>query len=145
MFTREFIGGVVLPLFGTIAFGLLSPPLINDLPKDEQVLQGPYERMQYGPHAYVARVSFPLAKVDVAREQGGGPVSVATVVLFEDGQPLGPAHASFQEIASVGHGRFIFGRDTQSMFVIFSTSDNSDPNGNGRTYRIKDEDWHDIY
>lgn len=52
------------------------------------------------------------------------------VMMFEDGKPLGLAHCLHDHIRKHGRGRFShWGRS-----VIFSASDNSDPNSNGRRY-----------
>ena len=54
------------------------------------------------------------------------------IVICENHRLLGPAHASHKDIAAVGLGRFShWGTD-----IVFSTSDNSDPNANGRSYLI---------
>ncbi len=54
------------------------------------------------------------------------------LMLFEDGVPLGFAHAPHAHIQAHGGSRYSHwgGR------LIFSTMDNSDPNLNGRTYSI---------
>ena len=52
--------------------------------------------------------------------------------LFEDGRPLGPPHSQHQEIRALGNGRF----SHWHQHVYFSTSDNTDPRGNGRRYDI---------
>ncbi|UVO39197.1 glycosyltransferase [Bradyrhizobium arachidis] len=50
--------------------------------------------------------------------------------LFEDGVPLGPAHALHEEIEKLGEGRFShWGRN-----LMFSSSDGQDPRHNGRRY-----------
>jgi hypothetical protein len=43
-----------------------------------------------------------------------------------------------------GGGRYLFWRSGSNM-LIFSTSDNSDPNTNGRTYRVSDPGARDPY
>jgi hypothetical protein len=53
------------------------------------------------------------------------------ILLYENGQPLGPAHSPHYDIELKGHGRFSHWMDGN---LIFSTSDNSDPNKNGRAY-----------
>ena len=53
--------------------------------------------------------------------------------LLEDGKPLGPAHALHQSISEEGGGRYSHWSDNT---LIFSTSDNSDPNANGREYSV---------
>jgi len=52
--------------------------------------------------------------------------------LFEDGHELGPAHISHAQIRRSGGGRF----SHWGASLWFSTSDNSDPRSNGRTYSI---------
>ncbi len=53
--------------------------------------------------------------------------------LYEQGRPLGPAHAMHDEIAQSGAGRFSHWNAT----LIFSTSDNTDPRRNGRAYEAR--------
>ena len=51
-------------------------------------------------------------------------------VVCEGSQLIGPAHSIHADIASIGKGRFShWGKD-----FIFSTSDNTNPNTNGRRY-----------
>jgi hypothetical protein len=53
-------------------------------------------------------------------------------MLCEGSELLGPPHTFHAEIVKLGFGRFShFGES-----VFFSTSDNSDPNSNGREYVI---------
>ena len=55
--------------------------------------------------------------------------------LYENDAPLGPAHSLHALIRSTGSGRFSHWGPRQ--ILLFSTSDNSDPNRNGRAYTIK--------
>lgn len=55
--------------------------------------------------------------------------------LYEDGVPLGPAHAIHNDIAISGAGRYSLW--SGSGLLIFSASDNSDPRSNGRKYSIE--------
>ncbi len=57
----------------------------------------------------------------------------ARTVIYEDGDALGPAHAIHDEIRTKGLGRFSHWKDG----IMFSTSDNSSPRENGRTYVIR--------
>lgn len=57
-------------------------------------------------------------------------------VLYEDGQPAGAGHSSHDFIRNVGKGFFSHWGKT----LLFSTSDNSDPRSNGRTYSLKRDD-----
>jgi hypothetical protein len=52
--------------------------------------------------------------------------------LFEGDRPLGPAHALHRVIRDAGGGTYSHWQTR----LIFSTSDNSDPNTNGRGYRF---------
>lgn len=53
--------------------------------------------------------------------------------LLEDGAALGPAHAHHVTIREQGGGGFSHWND----HILLSTSDNSDPNANGRAYSIE--------
>jgi hypothetical protein len=53
------------------------------------------------------------------------------LIIYEDGKPLGPAHSLHADVSKHGNGRFSHWNNTG---FIFSTSDNSDPNLNGREY-----------
>ena len=55
------------------------------------------------------------------------------VILYEDDKPLGPAHALHDEVEHVGRGRYAHWKD---IGILMSTSDNTDPNRNGRLYWI---------
>lgn len=57
---------------------------------------------------------------------------VSSLLVLENGTPLRQAHASHEEIRKDGQGRF----SHWGSQVYFSTSDNSSPRENGRTYEI---------
>jgi SAM-dependent methyltransferase len=54
------------------------------------------------------------------------------LILLEDGKPLWHRHIMHDEIRKVGKGRYSHWKDG----LIFTTSDNTDPNINGRSYQI---------
>lgn len=56
----------------------------------------------------------------------------STLLLYEDGKLLQPAHAPHEDIRNLGGGRY----SHWNKALYFSTSDGSDPNTNGREYRI---------
>ena len=56
----------------------------------------------------------------------------STVRLFENGVPIGPAHSLHDDIRVSGSGRFSHWGST----LYFSSTDNSDPNKNNRTYSL---------
>jgi hypothetical protein len=58
--------------------------------------------------------------------------SFSPLVLLEDGQIIGPPHYPFDIIRKEGRGCYVhWGED-----LWFSTSDNTDPRTNGRTYEV---------
>lgn len=56
----------------------------------------------------------------------------SALILFENGESLGPAHASHDLVRSKGEGAYSHWESS----LFFSTSDNSDPRRNGRTYAV---------
>ncbi|WP_407151478.1 hypothetical protein [Bradyrhizobium sp. ORS 86] len=59
------------------------------------------------------------------------------VVVYEGATPLKFPRSARADIQNIGLGRFNFVRqshDTVTTYVVFSTSDNSDPRTNGRNY-----------
>ena len=58
--------------------------------------------------------------------------SRSAMILLEDGRALRPRHAVHEDIRRLGSGRY----SHWTSYLIFSTSDNSDPNENGRSYEI---------
>ncbi|MCC8937619.1 hypothetical protein H8A99_14345 [Bradyrhizobium sp. Arg68] len=95
-------------------------------PKGDNVvrLMGPFERYAL---ASVARPSKLEAAADDPAVEGD---RTSKVVVYENDRPLGPAHTGFGEIDKLGGGRF----SHQTTGIVFSSSDGSDPNTNGRTY-----------
>ncbi|WP_426441946.1 hypothetical protein [Bradyrhizobium genosp. P] len=71
---------------------------------------------------------------DLADESTADNESRSPIVIYKDDKPLGPAHSTpHTDIAALGHGRFSHWKGNYSVFV-FSSSDNTDPRTNGRTY-----------
>jgi hypothetical protein len=82
------------------------------------------------PHgfAYVSRTDNPKALADTPSEPRRSPI-----VIYEDGKALGPSHSPREDVERIGLGRFSHLRD---VGYVLSTSDNSDPNTNGRNYWV---------
>ncbi|MFO0873307.1 MAG: hypothetical protein U0575_04975 [Phycisphaerales bacterium] len=76
------------------------------------------------------RLPFPL---EVGPTDDLAHATVSPHRLLEDGAPLSPAHSLHAEIFERGAGRHSFWVDS----LLMSTSDNSDPRANGRTYQIE--------
>jgi uncharacterized repeat protein (TIGR01451 family) len=68
-------------------------------------------------------------KFYMAADSSSAP-QVAPLRIFENGVEIGPAHSLHADIRSLGAGRFSYWNN----WLYFSTSDNSDPRTNGRTY-----------
>ena len=60
--------------------------------------------------------------------------SHSSLLLFEGDRPLGPAHVAHDDIRTLGGGRFAH----WGARLYFSSSDNSDPRSNGRSYKVRE-------
>lgn len=60
----------------------------------------------------------------------------ATLELTEDGLPLGPPASADADVNVLGHGRYSLLAGPPAV-LLFSSSDNTDPNQNGRRYRLR--------
>lgn len=58
----------------------------------------------------------------------------SALLLFEDSIPLASPHAVHSEIEKIGQGRYSHWQG----WLLFSTSDNSDPTTNGRLYTVRE-------
>jgi len=77
---------------------------------------------------------------NVPKEWTSDAGGVSAIRVLEDGQHLGPAIANHDEIRKLGEGRY----SHWGSVVFFATSDNSDPNTNGRVYSVVPPDgWSD--
>lgn len=61
----------------------------------------------------------------------------STLMLYEDGVPLQPAHSLHEDVRSLGGGRYSHWEGA----LLFSTRDNTDPNTNGRRYAFTLSPW----
>lgn len=92
----------------------------------EEALKGPFTR-EIG-NCYIAWLS---DRIEIG--DGNEKPTRSMLALYEDGKALGPPHSIHADIRQIGKGAFSHWY-TQ---LYFSTSDNSDPNTNGRTYSIR--------
>ncbi|MGY4311282.1 hypothetical protein [Bradyrhizobium sp. JR3.5] len=98
--------------------------------EDPSILRGPFE--YYGGNAWRYQLTIPNSIADTPEAP-----RQSQLELTEDGRLLGPAHCQDIEIGDEGRGRFAYRKDDWTV-LYFSTSDNSDPNTNGRVYRAID-------
>ncbi len=118
--TRIVIGSTLFALASTVLLYLVPPS-----PIDRHLLRG-MMRLYKG-HAYLMPVKYFDGPLDAAK-------------LYEDDRLLGPANTPQQDIIDKGAGRFWLYRDSWNYFgpaLMFSTSDNTDPNTNGRKYHLR--------
>lgn len=74
-----------------------------------------------------------LSSVDFPGSDDASDASRSCLLLREDGRELGPPHTAHQLLIQDGGGAYSHWADV----LWFSTSDNSDPNANGRTYSVE--------
>jgi hypothetical protein len=91
-------------------------------------LSGPF--MKGGGFSYIAPLPQKLAE---SADSVHTPMQ-SQFQLFENEKPIGPPHSLHDDIANSGGGRYSHWRSNDDSVLIFSTSDNSDPNSNGRRY-----------
>ena len=86
------------------------------------------------PFSEQGRYGFVAAAKPIAPEQSDTAESPrrSTAVLCEDDKVIGTPHSAHSEIAGRGHGRY----SHWSGYVVFSSSDGSDPRTNGRKYAL---------
>jgi hypothetical protein len=88
-------------------------------------LKKPFKRS--AGHAWIAD----LGLVDNAGDDCDQPLR-SKLVLFEDKKPLWGQHAMHDAICQIGNGRYSHWQN----YLLFSTSDNTDPNANRRDYKV---------
>jgi len=91
------------------------------------LLNRPYNKLDDNGIAFVAHAS----RLGDMADSSDGPRR-SPVILYENEKPLGPPHSAHSDISKFGLGRFSHWNTARGF--IFSSSDNSDPNFNGRNY-----------
>lgn len=103
----------------------LSAETVANLLESAVRLQGPY--VSNDDFCWVADVPDAIPPGDTDEQ----PMR-STLILFEDGKPIGPAHTQHALIRRFGAGRYSHWHNR----LFFSTSDDSDPNSNDRCYSV---------
>ncbi|MBR0801703.1 hypothetical protein JQ615_40880 [Bradyrhizobium jicamae] len=114
-----------------IGFGIWSPSSFD--PIDPHLLVRPFRHILG--NSYLANVAVRGIPAD---EEGR--MDQSTLQLYEGDRPLGPQHVSSDQIAMEGRGTYLYWQTDNGKVIIFSTSDNTDPNTNERTYRVLEID-----
>ncbi len=113
---------LVFPLVVALVF-VVAPPGTRHF--SDVALHGPFHADSG--HAYVA------TGLDDLQSDGPENPRGSTLELAEDATKLGPGHSSHATVRASGKGRFSHWQGK----LWFSTSDNSDPNSNGRRYAVR--------
>lgn len=80
--------------------------------------------------SYVASITRPKSPIYRVLGDRVGRDTFSSLVLLENGLPLGPAHSKHDHIRALGAGAYSHWEGG----IYFSSSDSSDPRTNGRTY-----------
>lgn len=122
-----FIGAAtVLAIYFPVAYAVSSPPPIPPTP-NALMISG---ITQFGRDKTAHMFLF--GAPNLARwEDDDFHNQHSPVVVYENDKPLGPAHSAHHEIETIGFGRYAHWK---GFGIMFSTSDNTDPRYNGRTY-----------
>jgi hypothetical protein len=91
-------------------------------------LTGPFIPFIAGGSAYIAELPKFNYLADSLDDQFRSPL-----VLYEDEQPVGPAHSEHLDISALGKGRYSQWKDHG---LIFSATNNSNPNDNWKRYSV---------
>jgi hypothetical protein len=97
-------------------------------------LRSKFRRRYRGPLGTIWPEGGYCHKASVPRHLLSDRDGLSSLVVLEDGRPLQGAGALHDEIRQLGCGRYSHWGDT----LYFSTSDNSDPAGNGRAYWVEE-------
>jgi hypothetical protein len=89
----------------------------------------PFEKIGPSSYAVVAHEWTTRSLEDIADSADDDQRS--PVLIYENRRQLGPAHSKHADIAKLGMGRYSHWR---GQGYVISSSDNSDPNTNGRFY-----------
>lgn len=122
--------GLAVMAVGPLAVGVLTPSVERPDPALSADLTGPFERYDSSGFAFKG------ADTDETIKHFSDNVSDpyrSPLALYENNLLLGPSHSRHRDIVEKGRGRF---SHWEKIGFIFSTSDNSDPNTNGRKYRV---------
>lgn len=111
---------------GSTMFAFAASAFLFLLPAQQidHSIRGEFRRWQG--NAYVIVVKYPLNRLREAR-------------LYEDDKLLGPPNSDPQKIWAKGSGLYRLYKEVDELapILMFSSSDNTDPNTNGRKYRLE--------
>jgi hypothetical protein len=115
--------GVILYAPLVLYLGTL-PPWRNP---DPGIIHPPFKHFRGNAWQYLTLIPGSISDSNDAQNR-------SRLELTEDHHPLGPAHSAHVDIVEKGNGRYSHWLSSLNV----STSDNSNPNTNGRIYRVVD-------
>jgi len=120
---------IYFPLAGLIQ---RRDPVAPNIPGEKLLIRGSFiQKKERGSFGYAYSITA-LGKLDrdpdSLEDSGRSPL-----LIYENDRLLGPAHSTHVDIQHIGLGRYSHWRN---MGLIFSTSDNTNPNTNGRAYWV---------
>jgi hypothetical protein len=119
---------VAATVYFAVAGYLKSSYVPQPVPPNDRIwLTGPFTKFGASGAAFIATIPFDQL-ADGVDDRSRSPL-----VLYENEHPLGPAHSLHDDIAAIGQGRF---SHWTGIGLVFSASDNSDPNANWKRYSI---------
>ena len=121
---RTWVGIIAIVTLASEGLILSANTLHPACPHGERIRMPP-PFLFNGGHAYVADLP------DLERLADSGDAASSPLVVCENDRLMGPAHSPHHEITESGGGRF----SHWGAELLFSASDNSDPNTNGRSYQ----------
>lgn len=120
---------VVSLLVFSFLFLLCKSAILSTVTVEKEITLDPAKVMHYGGYLYTTEIEHGFSPLfEVIDDRGGSATN--NLAISENGQPLGPANSSHNEIQEKGGGRFSLWKGQ----AVFSSSDGSDPRTNGRTY-----------
>jgi hypothetical protein len=122
------------PNFNGHEYAVVVPPhWANEVDLDCCACPGGKRLNLHGPYTHAEGNAF-KAWVPELENIGdtSGSSTRSSALLCEDDRLVGPAHSAFHDIAKFGMGRF----SHYECWMIFSPSNNTDPNLNGKKYEI---------
>jgi hypothetical protein len=90
-------------------------------------LTRPFDKLAQSGFAYTKA----LPNLDSVSDSSDTPTR-SKLLVCENNNLLGPMHSAHADIGKEGHGRY----SHWTTYLVFSASDNTDPNTNGRTYSV---------
>jgi hypothetical protein len=132
----KFVGALV----ATAAYLLVAhwlkisyvPPIISKIEPTvagtKSLLRRPFVRFLNSDFGVIAQDKSFVGLADSVDNNERSPIEI-----YEDDKRLEPAHSTHADVAKIGYGRFSHWRNDGAIFA-FSSSDNSDPQTNGRAY-----------